>query len=110
MGSGPSRDRGVRRIADNDGVNLVWIVIVFLADTSGVTQRIKDQGERTDRENDREQDGSGAERLEVSDVEAWSGEWVVFLRLSWGEPGWRRSGGVGHTDSVDALPKGCGGR
>ena len=39
-------------------------------------------------------------------LEAGSGEWVVVLRLSRGEPAWRRSGGVGHTDSVDALPKG----
>jgi hypothetical protein len=29
----------------------------------------------------------------------------VIVGLLRGEPGWRRSGGVGHTDSVDALPK-----
>ena len=104
-GSGASGHRSVGGIADDDGVDLVWIVIVFLDGTSGVTQGKEDQGERTDGGNDREQDGSGVERLAASEIEAGSGEWVV-LRLSRGEPGWRKSGGVGHTDSVDALPKG----
>jgi hypothetical protein len=103
VGSGASGHRSVGRIADNDGVDLVWIVIVFLADTSSVTHGIEDQGERTDGDNDSEQDDSGAERLAAGDIEAGSGEWVVVLRLSRGEPDWRRSGGVGHTDSVDAL-------
>jgi hypothetical protein len=68
-----------------------------------VTHGIEDQGERTDGDNDSEQDGTGAERLAAGDIEGGSGEWVVVLRLSRGEPDWRRSGGVGHTDSVDAL-------
>src|ERR1700734_4183710 len=113
VGSGASGHRSVGGIADDDGVNLVWIVIIFLASASRVTQGIEDQGERPDGGNDREQDGSGAERLAASDVEAGSGEhgkadgpgllhnWVVH-RLPRGEPGWRRSGRVGHTDSVDA--------
>jgi hypothetical protein len=103
VGSGASGHRSVGRIADNDGVDLVWIVIVFLAHTSSVTHGIEDQGERTDGDNDSEQDGTGAERLAAGDIEGGSGEWVVVLRLSRGEPDWRRSGGVGHTDSVDAL-------
>jgi hypothetical protein len=103
--SGASGHRSVGGIADNDGVDLVWIVIVFLAGTSGVTEGIENQGERTDGGNDSEQDGCRAERLAASDIEAGSGAWVVVLRLSRGEPGWRRSGGLGHTDSVDALPK-----
>ena len=110
--------RSVGGIAKDDGVNLVWIVIVVGGEMymSGVTQGIEDQGERTDGDNDREQDGSGTEWLAASDIEAGSGErgalrgqgllhaWVV-LGLSRGEPGWWRSGGVGHTDSLDALPK-----
>jgi hypothetical protein len=108
VGSGASGHRSVGGIADDDGVDLVWIVIVFLDYTSGVTQGKEDQRERTDGGNDREQDGSGVERLAASEIEAGSDGWVVVLRLSRGEPGWRRSGGVGHTDSVDALPKGGG--
>jgi hypothetical protein len=83
-----------------------------------VTQGIEDGGERTDGGNDSEQDGCGAERLVASDIEGRSGEcgdadgrrlpgewvWVGFLRR---EPSRGRSGGVGHTDSLDALPK-CG--
>ena len=80
----------------------------------GVTQGIKDRGERTDGDNDSEQDGCGAERLAASDIEAGSGEygeiggqallyeWVA-LGLCRRGPGWRRSGEVGHTNSVDAL-------
>ena len=82
---------------------------------SGVTQGIEDRGERTDGDNDSEQDGCGAERLAASDIEGGSGEcgdaggrrllrewvWVGFSRR---EPGRGRSGGVGHTDSLDALP------
>ena len=121
VGSGASGHRSVGGIADNDGVDLVWIVILFLADTwcaggttapgrgvmSSVTHGIEDQGERTDGEYDSEQDGSGAERLAAGDIEGGSGEWgpcLMVLRLSRGEPDWRRSGGVGHTDSVDVLP------
>jgi hypothetical protein len=106
VGSGASGHRSVGGIAEDDGVDLVWIVIVFLAGTSGVTQGIEDQGERTDGGNDSKQDGFGAEWLAASDIEAGSGEWVVVLRLSRGEPGWRGSGWVCHTDSVDALSKG----
>ena len=81
---------------------------------TAVTQGIEDRGERADRHNDSEQDGAGAERLAASDIEAGSDErgeiggqgplrgWAA-LELSRGEPGWRRSGEVGHTDSVDAL-------
>jgi hypothetical protein len=105
VGSGASGHRSVGGIAEDDGIDLVRIVIVLLAGTSGVTQRIEDQGERTDGENDSEQDGSGAEWLAASDIEGGSGEWLMVRRLSRSEPGWRRSGGVGHTDSVDALPK-----
>ena len=106
VSSGASGHRSVGGVAEDDGVDLVWIVIVFLARAFGVTERIEDQGERTDGENNRQQDGSRAERLAASDIEAGSGEWVVVPRLFRGEPGWRRSGGAGHTDSVDALPKG----
>ena len=84
----------------------------------GVTQGIEDRGERTDGDNDSEQDGCGAERLAASDIEGGSGEcgdaggrrlprewvWVGFSRR---ETSRGRSGGVGHTDSLDALPK-CG--
>jgi hypothetical protein len=101
-----SGHRSVAGITEDDDVDLVWIVIVFLGGACGVTQGIEDQGERTDGAHDSEQDGSGAERLAASEIEGGSGEWVMVLRLSRGEPGWRRSGGVGHTDSVDALPKG----
>lgn len=85
---------------------------------TGVTQGIEDRGERTDGGDDSEQDGYGVERLAASDIEAGSGEcgdaggqglpheWVV-LGFSRREPSRGRSGGVGHTDSVDALPK-CG--
>ncbi len=105
VGSGASGHRSVGRIANNDGVDLVWIVLVVPGgSTSGVTHGIEDQGERTDGENDREQDGSGAERLAAGDIERGSGDWVMVLRLSRGEPDGRRSGGVGHTDSVDVLP------
>ena len=97
MGSGASGHRSVGGVADNDGVDLVWIVIVDLAGASSVTHGIEDQGKRTDGDNDSEQDGSGAERLAASDIEGGSGEWVVALRFSRGEPDWRRSGGVGHT-------------
>jgi hypothetical protein len=117
--SGAGGHRSVGGIAKHDGVNLVWIVIVAGGEMcmSGVTQGIEDQGERTDGGNGSEQDGSGAEWLAASDIEAGSGEcgavggqgplheWVI-LGLSRGEPGWRRFGGVGHTDSVDAPPKG----
>ena len=37
---------------------------------SGVTKGIEDRGERTDGGHDSEQDGSGAERLAASDIEA----------------------------------------
>jgi hypothetical protein len=110
--------RSVAGIAEDDGVDLVWIVIVFLVGSwgdpecgaggaisagaaggemcmSGVTHGIEDRGERTDGDNDSEQDNSGAERLAASEIEAGSGD----------EPGWRRFGGAGHTDSVAALPK-----
>jgi hypothetical protein len=98
VGSGASGHRSVGGIADDDGVDLVRIVIIFLAGASGVTQGIEDQGERTDGGNDSEQDGSGAERLAASEIEAGSAEcgeeggqgllhkWVVH-RLSRGEPG-----------------------
>ncbi len=81
-----------------------------------VTQGKEDRRERTDGGDDSEQDGCGAERLAASDIEGGSGEygeiggralpyeWVA-LGLSRRGPGWRRSGEVGHTDSVDALLK-----
>ena len=72
--------RSVGRIAEDNGVDLVGIVIVFLAGSRdaadcgaggricggasggemympGVTQGIKDRGERTDGDNDSEQNG-----------------------------------------------------
>ena len=82
----------------------------------GVTQGIEDRRERTDGDNDSEQDGSWAERLAASDIEAGTGEygensgrpllheWVT-LGLCRRGPGWRRSGEVGHADSVNALLK-----
>ena len=80
---------------------------------SGVTQGREDREERTDGGKSSEQDGSGTERLAARDIEAGSGQiggkWLargwMALWLSQGRPGWRRSGGVGHTDSVDAVPK-----
>jgi hypothetical protein len=95
--SGAGGHRSVRGIAEDDGVDLVWIVIVFLAGsrsapgcsaggtistgaagsdicTSAVTQSIENRGERTDGDNDSEQDGCGAERLAASDIEVGSGE------------------------------------
>ena len=84
---------------------------------SGVSQGIEDQGERTNGGNDREQDSTGAERLAAGDIEGGSGEcgdvsgeglrhdWVVTV-FSRQEPGRRRSGAIGHTDSVDGLPRG----
>jgi hypothetical protein len=133
--------RSVGRIAEDNGVDLVGIVIVFLVGSwdapecgaggticagaagvemciSCVTQGIEDRGERTDGDNDSEQDGCWAERLAASDIEAGSGEygeidgqallheWVA-LGLSRRGPGWRRSGEVGHTHSVDALLPGA---
>lgn len=91
MRSGASGHRRVCRIADDDRVDLVWIVILFLDGASGVTEGIEDQGERTDGGNDGEQDGSWAERLTPSEIEAGSGEfgepeWVVHW-LFRGEPG-----------------------
>ena len=139
VGSAAGGHRSVGRIAEDNGVDLVGIVIVVLAGSwdapncgaggtisagasggemcmSGVTQGIEDRGERTDGDNDSEQNGSGAERLAASDIEGGSVkygeiggqalpyEWVA-LGLSRRGPGWRRSGEVGHTDSVDALLK-----
>ena len=84
----------------------------------GVTQGIEDRGERSDGDNDSQQDGCGAERLAASDIEGGSGacgdaagrrlprEWVL-LGFSRREPSRGRSGGVGHTDSLDGLPT-CG--
>ena len=81
---------------------------------SGVTQGIEYRGEPADGHNDSEKDGCGAERLAASDIEAGSGEygeiagqtlrpkWVA-LGLSRRGPGWRMSGEVAHTDSVDVL-------
>jgi hypothetical protein len=141
VGCAAGGHRSVGGIAEDNGVDLVGIVIVFLVGSwgapecdaggaisagaaggemcmSGVTQGIEDRAERTDGDNDSEQDGCGAERLAASDIEAGSGEygeiggqvppheWVA-LGLSRCGPGWRRSGEVGHTDSVDALLK-CG--
>ncbi len=84
---------------------------------SGLPQGIEDRGECTDSDNNSEQNGCGAKRLAASDIEAWSvkqdgeivgqallREWVA-LGLSRRGPGWRSSGEVGHTDSVDALLK-----
>jgi hypothetical protein len=96
--SGGSGLRSAGGIAEDDGVDLVWIVIVFLAASWGgaecgaagaisagaggtnisvfaVTQGIKDRGKRADDGNDSEQDGSGAERLAASYIEVGSGEW-----------------------------------
>jgi hypothetical protein len=84
----------------------------------GVTQAIEDRGERSDGDNDSQQDGCGAERLAASDIEGGTGacgdaggrrlprEWV-WVGFSRREPSQGRSGGVGHTDSLDALPT-CG--
>ena len=140
VGSAAGGHRSIGGIAEDNGVYLVGIIIVFLIGSwdapdcgaggtisggaaggemgmSGVTQGIEDRGERTDGDNDSEQDGRGAERLAASDIEAGSGEygeiggqallheWVT-LGLSRRGPGWRRSGEVGHTDSVNALLKG----
>ncbi len=131
--------RSVGRIAEDNRVDLVRIVIVGLVGRwdapdcgiggtispgasgaepcmSGMTQGIEDRGERTNGDNNSEQDGCGAERLAASDIEAGSGEhgeiggqallhqWVA-LGIGRRGPGWRRSGEVGHTDSVDALLK-----
>ena len=140
VGSAAGGHRSVGRIAEDNGVDLIGIVIVFLAGswdapewgaggtisagaaggemcTSGVTQGIEDRGERTEGDNDSEQDGCGTERLAASDIEAGSGEYGEIggqaLLHEWGAlglsrrgPGWRRSGEVGHTDSVDAQLKG----
>jgi hypothetical protein len=105
-----SRDRSFRGIADDDGVDLVGVVFGDEMYMSGVTQGIQDQGKSSDGGNDGKQDGSGGERLAGGDVEGGAGERGVLrarviVGLLRGEPGWRRSGGVGHTDSVDALPK-----
>lgn len=73
---------------------------------SGVTQGIENRGERTDGGHRSEQDGSRAERLAAGEIEAGCGEsagaggegllhgWMV-LGVSGGEPGQRRSSGVG---------------
>jgi hypothetical protein len=68
---------------------------------SGVTQSIQDQGERTNGDHDREQDGSGAKRLAASEIEGGSGECGEVLGLSRVEPGWRS--GISHIDSVDGI-------
>jgi hypothetical protein len=140
VGSAAGGHRSVGRIAEDNGVDLVGIVIVFLVGSwdapdcgaggtisagasggkvcmSSMTQGIEDRGERTDGDNNSEQDGCGAQRLAASDIEAGSYEYGeiggqallhegVALGLSRRGPGWRRSGEVGHTDSVDALLKG----
>ena len=95
--SGAGGHRSVGGIAEDDGVDLIWIVIVFRAGSCGgpgssaggtisagvgggemgipgVTQGIEDGEERTDGGHDREQDGCGAERLAASDIEGGSGE------------------------------------
>jgi hypothetical protein len=55
----------------------------------GGDSNIEDQGERTDGDNDREQDGSGAERLAAGDIEVGA----VSGRRSSGFPGASRIGG-----------------
>jgi hypothetical protein len=101
VGSGRGGHRSALGIAEDDGVHLVWIVIILLAGAggtisagaagtyilmSGMTHGIENCGERTDGGNDREQNGCWAERLAASDIEVGS----------------RECGD--HTDSVDALP------
>ncbi len=131
--------RSVGGVAEDNGIDLVWIVIVFLVGSgdspergargtiaagasgtetcmAGMTQGIKDRGERTEGDNNREQDGRRAERLPASDIEAGSTEFGKIagrallpdrapLGLSRRGPGWGRSGEVAHTDSVDARPR-----
>ncbi len=137
VGSAAGGHRSIAGIAEDNGVYLVGIIIVFLVGSwdapdcgaggrisagaaggemymSGVTQGIEDRGERTNGDDDSEQDGCGADRLAASDIEAGSGEYGENagqpLLHEWGAlglcrrgPGWRRSGEVGHTDSVNAL-------
>jgi hypothetical protein len=85
--------RSVGGITEDDGIDLVWIVFVIVSRGSGcvggsggagaigcevclfvVLQRIEDRGEGKDGGNGSEQDGSGAERLARSDVEAGGSE------------------------------------
>jgi hypothetical protein len=82
--------RSVGRISEDDGVNLVRILVVVggrgaggtrsagvAGDEiymSGVTQGIEDQRERTKGDNGSKQDSSGAERLTADDIKAGSGE------------------------------------
>ena len=132
MVSGAGGYRSVAGIAEDNGVDLVWIVIVFLVGRrggaggtistggemymSGVTQGIEDDGERTGGDNDRKQYDSGVERLAASEIEAGSAECGdagrqgllldgVVLGVSRCEPSWRRAGGVGHTHSVKRRDK-----
>ena len=60
--SGARRHGSLCGIADDDGVNLVWIVLGDEMYMSGLTQGIQDQGKSSDGGNDREQDGSRAEQ------------------------------------------------
>jgi hypothetical protein len=89
------RHRSVGGITENDGVDLGWIVFLIgirggpgcgAGGTSsagaaggemcmsGVTQSKENREERTDGGHGSEQDGSGAEWLAASDIEAGSGE------------------------------------
>jgi hypothetical protein len=114
--SPPGGDGGVGGITEDDGVDLVGIVLVVISrgGTGGcaggtigsgfaggqiwmpvVAEGIEDGGERSDGGNDREQDGSRAERLASSEIEAWSGEsgdsggqrllhgWSSVFRTGW---------------------------
>jgi hypothetical protein len=79
---------------------------------SSLTEGIENQGERTGRGNRSEQENYGAKRLPASDIEGGSGEhWkglldeLVVRGPSRGEPGWRRSGRLVHTDSVAARQR-----
>ena len=139
VGCAAGGHRSFGGITEDNGVDLVGIVIVFLVASwdasdcgaggrisagaagaemcmSAVTQGIEDRGERTGGDHDSEQDRRGAERLAASDIEAGSraygeigGRALVYERVALGftrrRPGWRRSGEVGHIDSVDALLK-----
>jgi hypothetical protein len=120
--------RSVGGITEDNGIDLVGIVIVFLVGSRGapecgacraltaaaagtemcsaaVTQGVEDRGQCTGGDNDCKQDGCGAERLAARDIEAGCTEYGE-IGLSRRRPGWRRSGEVAHTDSVDALPMG----
>ena len=118
VGSVVARRSSLAGIADNDHVNLVWIIRLSLVGRRAghrPAHDIKNQRESTGGGNDSQQNGRGPQRLTASDIEAGSGEpgevagnrllhRQVFLRFPRGWLGRRISEGFGHTGSVDALP------